>query len=335
MEEKETMQRPDDNIWKIALAFVCMGILGYGFFYSKNTESDFAYLFGYNLPLALFVWAIFYATVARKRRGKIRDYKYNMAAGFSFLAIFISMIASSLIGFSQQKQYAKQALTEIQDQHSTMIDSSTDSQGLPKRIDKPIDTSPKARGDFGEMERFVKEFMNQMASQRNDYLLELEGIGWHSMLDPQRIRVDKGLIESKVIIRKAKEIVAKYQEKTNVLLRNAREKIQSLNMSASLKQEALAGFDRGMDKAKSQIETMWALERKAVTEVENIITLLSAKNDAWVVERGQILFYNDSDLNTFNSYIASIQSLVKQQQQIQKQSVETVNKNLNRLKDME
>ena len=156
MEQKEMTTRPDDNIWKIALALVCIGIVGYGFFYSKNTTTNLAYLVGYNLPLSLFVWLIFYAAVARKRGAKI--------AGFSFLAIFISMIASGLIGFSQQKKEVKQALTEIQEEYSRIIESSTDSQGLPKRIDKSVDINSKTRGEFSEIERFMKEFMNHMVS---------------------------------------------------------------------------------------------------------------------------------------------------------------------------
>lgn len=131
MEQKETTTRPNDNIWKIALALVCIGILVYGFFYSKNTTANIAFLFGYNLPFALFVWGVFYAAVARKRGGKV--------AGFSFLAIFISLIVSGLIGFSQQKQDAKQVLIEIRDQYSALIDNSTDSQGLPNSIQQELE----------------------------------------------------------------------------------------------------------------------------------------------------------------------------------------------------
>jgi len=328
MEQRETMKRSNGNIWKIALGLVCIGILGYGFFYSKNTTVNLPHLVGYNLPLALIIWGIFYAVVARKLGAKI--------GGFSFLAIFICMIGSGLIGYSQQKQEAKHAMSEIQNQYSEMIESSSDSQGMPKRIDKLIDTNPQARGEFGEMERFMKEFMNQMAYQRNDYLLELEAIGWNSILDPQRIRTDKGLVESRVTIKKAKYIVAKYREKTNLLLHNARENLQSLDMSASLKREAISGFDRGIEKAKTQIDSMWTIEEKVVVEFENIIELLSARNDAWVVQESQFLFYNDTDLNKFNSYIDSIQGLVNEQQQIQRQSVETVDKNFTRLlKDIE
>lgn len=327
LQNNQSTTNVEGNSWKIALLLLCLGILAYGFFYSKNSTSDFAYLIGYNLPLAFFIWVIYYFAFIKRKKG-------NKIAGLSFLAVYAAMIMSGLIGYSQQKHEAMQAVTEIQKQYSSMIDSSTDSQNMPIRADKNIDTTPKSKGDFGEMERFVKNFMNQMASQRNDYLLELEAIGWNNILDPRRIRVDKGLVESKMIIRRAKEIVAKYQEKTTIILHNARENIQSLNMSPSLKQEALSGFDRGMAKSKSQIDAMWALERKTVIEFENIIDLLSTKNGAWVIEGGQILFNSNSDLNSFNSHIASIQSLANQQQQIQKESTETVNRNFDNLKEI-
>lgn len=77
-----------------------------------------------------------------------------------------------------------------------------------------------------ETERFMKEFTDQMATERKDYLLEFDAIGWERILDPQHVKADKALIESKVTIGKAKEIVKKYQERHNVLLDNAREKVK-------------------------------------------------------------------------------------------------------------
>lgn len=326
MEEKEMTKHQDENIWKIALALVCAAIVGYGFFYSKNTTSDIAYLIGYNLPLTLFMWGVFYAAVARKRGAQV--------AGLSFLAIFISMVASSLIGYSQQKHEAKEVVSEIQRQYSELIESSTDAQGLPRRIENPINTTLKSSGELGELERFMKEFIDQLASQRNDYLLEIEAIGWNGILDANRIKNDKTFVESKVIIQKAKEVVAKYTKKTEELLENARNKINTLNISESSKRNMLSGFDRGIEKAKANIDVMWALEAKVINEFENIITLLSANKDAWVVDGEQILFYNNSDLERFNSYIASIEYIVQQQEQVQRQSVQTVNQNFDRMKEM-
>ena len=326
MEERETMTRPNDNIWKIALALICIGILGYGSLYSTIKTADLAYLIGYSLPLALITWGIFYAAVARKRGAKI--------VGFSFVAIFVSMIASGLIGHSHQKQEAKRALSEIQSQYSELIESSTDAQGLPKRIEKPINTTPKASGEFGEIERFMKEFMDQIASQRNDYLLEVEAIGWNRILDANRIKADKTFVESKVTLQKAKEIVQKYTQRTQALIENTRDKIGSLNISEPSKISMLSGFDRGIEKAKKDIDKMWSLEAKTINEFENIITLLSAKKSAWIVDGEQILFYKDSDLERFNSYIASIQNIAQQQEKIQRQSVQKVNQHLDRMKEM-
>jgi len=242
------------------------------------------------------------------------------------------MIVSSLIGYSQQKQEAKQALSEIQSQYSNLAESLTKPQGLPKQIN-PINTIPKTGGQFGEMEKFIKEFMAQMVLDRNDYMLGLKAIGWNRILDSNRIKADKSFVESKAMIKKAKEIVIKYTNKTQILLRNTRKNIRSLNISESSKRTMLAGFDNGMEKTKGNIDAMWSMESKIINEFENIITLLSAKKGAWHIDGGHILFYNDSDLVRYNSYIASIQSIGKQQEVMQRQSIQTVNRKLDRMKN--
>ncbi|MEZ5457049.1 MAG: hypothetical protein R3F04_13220 [Lysobacteraceae bacterium] len=51
---------------------------------------------------------------------------------------------------------------------------------------------------------FSKQFIGQMASLQNDYLIELEVIGWNGILDFRRIEKDETLAESGAIIQKAK-----------------------------------------------------------------------------------------------------------------------------------
>ena len=324
MAEKESKVRPEDNLWKIALALVCGGILAYGFLYSDNRRTDLTYLVGRNLPMALCVWGLFYFVVARKCRGKV--------AGFSFVAIFISLIASGLIASSQNEREARQGLAEIHDLYSGMLDAATDSEGLPRRIDMRIDVTPKARGEFGEIERFLKECINQNISQRNDYLLDLEAIGWDSILDPGRIKADRTFVESRAMIQQAREISAKHRGRLDALLRNAREDILSLNVSESSKREMLSGFDEGLEEAKEGREAIWTLEENILQEVENIINLLSSARK-WTVEDEQIVFYRDRDLDSFNSYLSGIDQMVEQQQAIQHQRTEVLRRKLDRMKE--
>ncbi len=323
--EQTSVQEKDDNIWKIALAIICLVILAYGFFFSKNTNNDFAYLIGYNLPSSLIFWYIYYASVARKKSTK--------TGAFSFIAIYICMIASSLIGYSNQKHNAEKMLSEVQVQFSNLVDSATDTRGMPRRIEKPIDVTPKAHGDYGEIERFMKTYMDEIISLRNDYLLELEAIGWNRILDAERIKDDTGFIESKIIIRKAKQIVEKYQKKTDILMSKTRKDILSLKIEEPLKRELLQGFERGVERAKVQNNEMWGMERDVIGEFENIINLLSARSGSWVVQDGKLTFYNEEDLSRFNYYIASIKSIVSKQNQIQKQSLESFNRNMNSIKN--
>lgn len=323
MEEKGTNHQQDDNLWKIALAFLCAAILGYGFFYSTNTTTNLWFLIGYNLPLTLIIWGVFYAAVTRKRGAKI--------VGFSFLAIFVSAIASDLIGYSQQKHQAKTALSEITAVYSDLIESGSDPQGLPKRIEKPVDRIPKARGAVGEAERFMKESMDRMRSLRNDYLLELDAIGWNSILDPSRLKADKTLTESELIIKQAKAVLTRNKKRFRESLEIYRDNISALSVRESSKRNMRSGFDRGMEKAKASIDVMYLLEAKVIDEVENMITLLSAKKGAWAVEGENIMFYNDSDLERFNSYHASIQSIIQQQEEITRRETQAVKQNLDRL----
>lgn len=46
------------NTWIAVLAVICLGIVGFGVFYSTNTISNPAFLAGQYLVYALFLWAV-------------------------------------------------------------------------------------------------------------------------------------------------------------------------------------------------------------------------------------------------------------------------------------
>lgn len=156
MDPLTTITAADDKptrTWTISLAVLCVGIVAYGVIYSKNTISDLAYLFGYNLPIGLIIWGVFQVAVGRKHGAK--------KGGLSFLAILAALIGGSLVGYSQQKSATTQVITEIQESYSSITSAATDAQGMPQRIEGNLDTTPKTKGEFGEMERFLKIFMTK------------------------------------------------------------------------------------------------------------------------------------------------------------------------------
>ena len=313
------------NLWQIFLAILSLCILGYGLFFSKNVIDSLTWLIGYYLPSSIIVWLIFCAIFIRKKGAKI--------VGISFIIIYVSFMLSGYLSVTMHKIEAKKAITEIETQFEKIAKSSSSPSGIPERIQEEIQTSPKSKGVFGEMERFVKIFMDRSVSLRNDYLLELNAVGWDKVLDPTRLKNDRTFVESKFTINKAKEIVEKYKILTNSLFEDAYAEIDRLEMDEEFKQEMKDGFKRGMEPTKVTIDRNWFLEEKCVLEIEKIIDLLSTRKDSWVIESSQFLFYNENDLKEFNAHIYNIQDIFKEQQLTQQQSVDQVKESLKLMKE--
>jgi hypothetical protein len=319
-------KQKSDNLWKIFLVILSICILGYGLFFSKNVIDSLTWLIGYYLPSSIIVWLIFYAIFTRKKGAKI--------AGISFIIIYVSFMLFGYLSVTMHKIEAKKAITEIETQFEKIAKSSDSPSGIPERIQEEIQTSPKSKGVFGEVERFTKVLMDRSVSLRNDYLLELNAIGWDKILDPIRIKNDKTSVESKFTINKAKEIVEKYKILTNSLFEeDAFAEIDRLEMDEDFKQEMKNGFKRGLEPTKIMISKNWYLEGENILEVEKIIDFLSSCKDAWIIENQQVLFYNENDLKEFNIYISNIQDNVKEQQLIQQQSIDKARESLKLMKE--
>ena len=179
-----------------------------------------------------------------------------------------------------------------------------------------------------EIERLYKTFINKMSFEKKEYLLAIDSISWSRILNPERVSQDKTLKESMMMIQKAKEIVGKYRIETDTLFEDTRKAIDTLNASNSRQELA-----SGTAKWHAHLDAFWDLETKTISEFENIVALLVARKGAWVVQEGNIIFSTEKDLNTFNSYITAIQELVMREEEIQKQPIEDVSKNLDKQKN--
>lgn len=207
----------------------------------------------------------------------------------------------------------------------------TEQKDSPERIES-IDTSPKSKGTAGEVEKFMKECMNQAVFQNNQYLAELDEIGWNRILDPEHLARDTSLAKSKVTIRKAKELVDKYTEQMNLLLAKARNDINALNLSAIEKTKAKQAFERGMQESSQTRNQIWQLERELVWKFGEIIDFLYRDYGNWSVSDGQLIFGTDDTVAAYNLYLGSIKNLVAQQEQLRRYGAQKVQAGLDRLR---
>ena len=238
-------------------------------------------------------------------------------------AFFLGLGVLNLVGRDQaQSQQAAQLATSLQNEMNRVANAAPGAEGLEPIERKPI--VPQAKGEYGEVERFALEFLDQMAAQNNAYAAAIEATGFFALLDPQRLGNDPTLAASRAIIDKTKATVSQHEKLSLDYVAGTGALIEALDLSAEIKQAARAGLERGIGDSLQQIGKVWELEMQIVLEFEKIIDVLAATGQ-WSVQDGQIIIESETDLARVQAQLAEIGRLSEQQEQIRQVSLDKAN----------
>jgi hypothetical protein len=322
MEASETPQpakRPSLVTGSIWLAVLCIVLLVYTASRS-DPGGDAAYATGYATGIALVWAAIFHFIFARKRGARF--------AGVSFALVVASVWAGSWVAFKAHDK--REQMAKMQAGMQRELDTVARSVAEAKPTGK-IDTTPAASGEVGEMERFGRVFLARMAELRNDYLRQLDAIGWDGILDAQRIAADKDLAQSRQIVAKARTLVASYREKALATIESARADIDKLSISEDARRGFRKGFENSLETSRGRLVEQLSLEAGIVDEVGKLFDLLAAKRSAWTARGGKIVFSDPAALASFNGHLAEMQKMSARQGALQKQALESTKTKLENL----
>jgi hypothetical protein len=250
-----------------------------------------AYLQGYNVSCGVLIWLVFRSTIGRNQGG--------VKSVVSLLAISGAVLATVLIS----NREGSVAMEEIQ-RHVSSLASSGGEPNAPVT---------RSRGEFGEIERFFKTRLSQMASLARDYERELAAIGWETILDPESLGRDPTLMMSASIIEKAKETVAKYQSCTYDMCENSKEAVRDIPISEWAKQHMVNDLRQVLEEVHVGLDERWSWEAQIIAVVDQAVAWLSSRQYAWSVENGALVFANESDLSRFNAYMSQLEKLTSQQ----------------------
>lgn len=309
------------NRWLVALAVVCAGIIAFGLLISTNTSDDIAYLLGFNFLIALVVWLVFQHTALKRAT--------ILAAISSFFVILVALVVSGIVAAKKNQREGATAIREVAVAHSKFAAEVRANPGANASTpSSPIDTTQRAKGEFGEYERLMKGYLADIQAQRNSYVARLDSSGFVRLLDPTRIAGDRSLSQSKKIIEDAKAIVAEQEKATRSLQASFREKLQAAPWNNISVDQVLESYDDGVRKGKPQMVKMWGLERSAVSEYEKIINLLASNRDKWSISIGQIQFSDQATLTQFNQHIETLKAISAEQQALLNASIQATSKAL-------
>jgi hypothetical protein len=282
-----------------------------------------AELLGYCMGGAGVIWAIFHFAFARRR-----GWGYST---LSYFVIFAPLFLGALASLGQQKIQSARMASGLQQDLNALVKSMNDPKGMPAPAGK-IESAPAAQGEVGEVEKFIRARMNQMVTERNEYLRELDAIGWKTILSPDRVAKDTTLAQSREMVSKARGIASSYRAKALANMDGMRAEIAKLAVSERMKQDMQVGYDRNLEKSRGRLVEILDLEVAAVGEFDKIFDLFEKNKGAWTVRDGKFVFGTQALLNDFNSRLATINSMVQRQEALQKQGVDSAAASLENLK---
>ena len=286
--------------WLISLIVLCLSIVASGWLYPRALFPTFvpsptfvtaAYLQAYNVSCGVLIWLVFRSTIGRNQG--------DLKSVISLLAISGSLLATVLIG----NREASIAMEEIQRHVSSLVSSGGEANS----------TVTRARGEFGEIERFFKTQLSEMASLTRDYERKLAAIGWETILDPDSLGRDPTLIMSVSTVENAKKIVADQKTSTYDLCEDSKQAVWDIPISDWAKQHMVNDLRQLLEEMHAALDERWGWEVQIIAAVEEVIAWLSARPDAWAVENGVLVFANESDLSQFKSYMIQLDKVTNQQ----------------------
>lgn len=319
-------QTPSTHHWAISLAGLCLLLLVLSVILPLGKAVSLAYAVGYNLPLAFVLFTVFYLIFGR-RHG-------NTKAGIALLAVLVtaglgSLAAHSIASKRQADRAALQvAVSEIRGEINNMsADLLNGQDGLPKQGEL-IDTTPRATGSAGEMERFIKTFFRDLTALRNDYQREISDSGWENLLNASQFSQDPGFHQRRALVHEVRQIANTYQARNHQAINHTLASISTLNMSEADKADLRSGFEQGLVKARRNIDKLWGLEHQVIDEMAAMVDLLASNPQAWEVEQGNVAFNNQALLDRYNAHFRRVQAIVQEQEAMQRQSLSNANAQL-------
>ncbi len=282
---KEKRPQRKNIIWLFALIMICTLILVFFIFYKEypigmsNNSNGIAILIKNSLFYGLIIITAFHIIID-KHQAKIKE-------NISYLIIFACIILGQIIGATRYDNAGDKMVSELA-RYTKYVNANPD---IPL---KPLDTTIQTKGDYGELEKFLKETANDNIKITNEYQKKLDDIGWKSIRTLEIIEKNKILPESKNTIKKYKEIEKDYKKKRMSANTMALLRLSQLNSKIY---EVLSIH---LQKLRKQIELDFNSKLTEVEKTEKIINFLESKQGQWKLSDNGLVFNTDADLKQFN-----------------------------------
>lgn len=319
-ENPDTAIVEHESNWRFWLGAVCAGCLALPWIYHSSSGFNFGYAIGYYIIPALVVWAIFKATAMKGQKDK--------SSGLIFGCVFASMILGAGLFHLWTKAQIVAAASSLQKSADAFFEGDKQRKaGLPTT---QIDSTPQAKGEMGEMERYLKTAMNRISNSQVEFSKDMAEAGQAQLADFSTVGRPEVLNGRIAIAKKCLALCQARKASYLTLMNSLSQEISNLNVSDETRMDIRHGFDNSMRNA--HLDEMLDMYIKSYALILDQYEILSRNYGKWQVENGNLLFTDQKALEAFNRDGKLIQSINTKLIEMAAQGQQEVNKNLQNLK---
>lgn len=171
----------------------------------------------------------------------------------------------------------------------------------------------KLTSDEDKIDHFIAKNKSRSNQAREKYVKHMQAIGFSSLMNPNRVRKDVSLTETKTILAGARAGLAEHKKNTIASMNEAISDIKNLDISAKARKDLLSDFDKSALGIPLRFEKYCDLEYKIFAKMEEAIMYLSSNRKAWGILEGKYQFVKQADEDKYDAYISDINKLIDQQ----------------------
>jgi len=181
-----------------------------------------------------------------------------------------------------------------------------------------VDTTPKATGDAGKVERMFKSFFNDTVIYHNNYANKLNDIGFNDLVNPYHWMKDSDFTQTQETLRLAQQVMVQTRKEHFDLLNALPSRIKALDINERDKRGLLEGARQEKAFQDASINKMWDLEAEIMDEVGRLIEFMESIKGRWSLVEDRMVFESDSDASQFNKHLVKISEKAEEQENHQK-----------------
>ncbi|MEJ1436440.1 MAG: hypothetical protein RPU61_03895 [Candidatus Sedimenticola sp. (ex Thyasira tokunagai)] len=219
---------------------------------------------------------------------------------------------------ASQNDELKVMISELLDIAKTVNQTVYDKEGYPINTLQKIDKNPKAKGDYGKIERHIKKYLNSFIEIRNKYLTGEDWLKYEEFIVPNLLKSDSYISETKIVHVRIKQKTKNYTAKLNTLVDQFFNEFNALKIDRNIRNRLTKNSSEWIILIKNHSNQMKTHALNFMAIKETIFNFIIDNQEKWAIEDGQLLFYEQNDMEAMNSYMILLEKSTSEYENIQR-----------------